>query len=98
MLEAQINLAPDHPGLHETYASALYLSGQLPEARRELTAAGALGAPRWRIAYHLGLVEEASGRLDEASRYYAEALAGNPTWAPAASRLKALRAGVGVSR
>ena len=92
LLEQHIKLVPDHAGLHETYAATLYLERQLPEARRELTTAGALGAPRWRIAYHLGLVEEASGRLDEARRYYSEALAANPGWAPAQSRLNGLRA------
>ena len=92
LLGQQIRLAPDHAGLHETYGATLYLSGEFPEARRELTMAGALGAPRWRIAYHLGLVEEASGRLDEADRYYFEALVGNPAWAPARSRLNGLRA------
>jgi len=92
LLEQHIRLAPDHSGLHETYGAALYLGGQLPEARRELTTAGALGAPRWRIAYHLGLVEEAAGRFDEARRYYTESLEANPGWAPAESRLKALRA------
>jgi tetratricopeptide (TPR) repeat protein len=98
LLEQQIRLAPAHAGLHETYGAALYLGGLLPEARRELTMAGALGAPRWRIAYHLGLVEEASGRFDEARRYYAEALEANPGWAPAESRLKALRAKGGERR
>ena len=92
LLEERIRLAPDHSGLHETYAAALYLDGKLPEARGELTMAGALGAPRWRIAYHLGLVEEASGRRDEASRYYSEAVEANPAFEPAKSRLKALRA------
>jgi tetratricopeptide (TPR) repeat protein len=92
LLDQQIRLAPDHPGLHETYGAVLYLGGHLPEARRELTTAGSLGAPRWRIAYHLGLVEEAAGRFDEAGRYYSEALEGNPGWAPAEARLKALRA------
>ena len=92
LLEQQIKLAPDHAGLHETYAATLYLEGRLPETRRELTMAGALGAPRWRIAYHLGLVEEASGRFDEALRYFAEALAANPAWAPAQSHLNGLRA------
>jgi predicted Zn-dependent protease len=92
LLEQQIKLVPDHPGLHETYASAMYLDGKLAEAREELTVAAVLGAPRWRIAYHLGLIEEASGRSNEASRLYAEALQGNPGWAPADSRLKALRA------
>jgi tetratricopeptide (TPR) repeat protein len=92
LLEQQMTLAPDHPGLRETYGAALYVAGQLPEARRELAAARTLGAPAWRIAYHLGLIEEATGRLDLAAQYYAEALQGNPGWAQAASRLKALRA------
>ena len=92
MLEQQIKLVPDHSGLHETYAAALYLDGRLPEARTELTTASALGAPRWRIAYHLGLIEEASGRSDQAIQLYTEALQGNPGWQPAESRLRALRA------
>jgi tetratricopeptide (TPR) repeat protein len=92
LLEQQIKLVPDQPGLHETYAAALYLDGNLSVARDELTMAAVLGAPRWRIAYHLGLIEEASGRGDEASRLYAEALQGNPGFAPADSRLRALRA------
>jgi tetratricopeptide (TPR) repeat protein len=90
LLEQQIRLAPDHAGLRETYGGALYLERQWPEARRELNAAAALGAPTWRIAYHLGLIEEAQGQFDAARRYYAEALAGNPAWAPAQSRLKGL--------
>src|SRR5262245_18567674 len=98
LLEQQIKLVPDHPGLHETYAALLYLDGNLSDARAELTIAAVLGAPRWRIAYHLGLIEEASGRSDEASRLYAEALQGNPGWAPADSRLKALRARTGSVR
>jgi tetratricopeptide (TPR) repeat protein len=92
LLEQNIKLVPDHSGLHETYAAALYLDGALADSRSELTMAGALGAPRWRIAYHLGLLEEAAGRGDAASTLYAEALQGNPGWPPAESRLKALRA------
>jgi tetratricopeptide (TPR) repeat protein len=92
LLEQQINLAPDHAGLHETYGAVLYLGGQLLEARHELTTASALGAPRWRIAYHLGLIEESAGRVDDALRYYAEALEGNPGWTLAQARLNALRA------
>jgi tetratricopeptide (TPR) repeat protein len=93
LLEQQIKLVPDHAGLHETYAGTLYLERLLPQARRELTTAEALGAPRWRIAYHLGLIEEASGQLDAARRYYAEALAANPGWRPAQSRLNGLQPG-----
>ncbi len=93
MLDQQIKLVPDHPGLHETYAAALYLNGRMADATTELTLAEALGAPRWRIAYHRGLIEEAAGRWDEAARYYAAAVEGNPGFQPAESRLKALRAG-----
>jgi hypothetical protein len=38
------------------------------------------------------LIEEASGRFEEAVRLYQESVTGNATFAPAASRLKALRA------
>ena len=92
MLDQQIGLAPAHAGLRETHAAALYVDGKMAEAKTELTLAKALGAPRWRIAYHLGLIEEAAGRRDEAAKYYAEAVTGNPTFEPAESRLKALRA------
>ena len=96
LVQQQISLAPDHAGLHETYAAALYLDGKLGDARSELTLAEAFGAPRWRIAYHLGLIEEASGRRDDAARYYTEAVTGNPDFQPAQSRLRALRAAGGA--
>jgi predicted Zn-dependent protease len=96
LLQQHILLVPDHAGLHETYAAALYVDGKLADARSELMLAEALGAPRWRIAYHLGLIEEASGRRDEAARYYAEAVMGNPDFQPAQSRLRALRAAAGA--
>jgi tetratricopeptide (TPR) repeat protein len=92
LLEQHIRLVPDHAGLHETLGAALYLEGRLPEATLELTTARALGAPAWRIAYHLGLVEEAAGRFEDASRHYGEALQGNPSWPQAQSRFNALRA------
>jgi tetratricopeptide (TPR) repeat protein len=98
LLEQQIKLVPDHPGLHETFAASLYLDGQLPGARSELTLAGVLGAPRWRIAYHLGLIEEALGRGVVAIDLYNEALQGNPGWARAESRRNALRARAGLPR
>jgi tetratricopeptide (TPR) repeat protein len=92
LLEQQIRLAPNHAGLRETNGGALFLAGQLDGARRELAAAATLGAPAWRVAYHLGLIEEAAGRVAEARRYYAEAIAGNPGWATAQARLDGLRA------
>ena len=91
LLEQQLKFAPDHAGLHETFGALLYLSGQMTDARRQLTTALALGAPAWRVAYHLGLVAEALAFLDEAEKHYAEAVEGNPGWQPAQSRLRALR-------
>jgi tetratricopeptide (TPR) repeat protein len=92
-LEQQILLAPDHAALRETHAGVLYLAGDGQLARRELNAAGDLGAPRWRIAYHLGLLEEAEGQMENAKRLYGEAIAGNPAFAPAQARLKGLGRG-----
>lgn len=91
LLEQQLKFAPDHPGLHETFGALLYLNGQMADARRQLTTALALGAPAWRVAYHLGLVAEALAFLEEAEKYYVQAIEGNPGWQPAQSRLKALR-------
>jgi tetratricopeptide (TPR) repeat protein len=92
-LDQQIRLSPDHAGLREALGATLYLSGRMADAQRELTAAADLGAPRWRIAYHLGLIEEAAGRTEDAKRFYAEAVAGNPDFAPAQARLKGLGRG-----
>jgi tetratricopeptide (TPR) repeat protein len=92
LLEQEIMLVPDHAGLHEVHAATLFVDRRLDEARAELTRAAALGAPRWRVAYHLGMIEELSGHPDEAARLYTEALQGNPAYAAADSRLRALRA------
>jgi tetratricopeptide (TPR) repeat protein len=93
LVEQEIMLVPDHAGLHEVHAAALFVDRRLDEARAELTRAGALGAPRWRVAYHLGMIEEVSGHPAEAMRLYMEALQGNPAFTAADSRLRALRAG-----
>jgi tetratricopeptide (TPR) repeat protein len=90
-LAEQVKLAPDHAGLHETYGAALYLSGRLEDALSELLTARTMGAPAWRIAYHLGLVEEANGHTETAITYYSDAVAKNPGFAQAQSRLNALR-------
>jgi len=92
LLEQQIRVAPDHAGLREAYGAVFFLEGQLQEASEQLVMAAALGAPGWRIAYHLGLIDEALGRTDEARRHFTESLAGNPAWGPAQSHLNGLRA------
>jgi tetratricopeptide (TPR) repeat protein len=93
LVDQQIMLVPDHAGLHEVRAATFFVDRRLDDARAELTRAGALGAPRWRIAYHLGMIEELSGHPDDAARLYMEALQGNPAFTAADSRLRALRAG-----
>jgi Tfp pilus assembly protein PilF len=90
LLQQQIRLAPDNGALREAYGAALYLNGDLVTARQELTTAARRGAPRWRIAYHLGLIDEAENDFDSAKQHYREALDGNPDWAPARMRLNAL--------
>ena len=73
LLAQQIRLVPDHAGLHETHAAALYLDGNLQEATdRADDGRGARGAA---VADRLspGSVEETSGRSDEATRLYQEA-------------------------
>jgi Flp pilus assembly protein TadD len=68
----------------------LYLDRQWANAIRELTAAQELGAPLWRVSYHLGLVAEAQGQIDEARRRYTDALEANPGWPIAQARLTGL--------
>jgi tetratricopeptide (TPR) repeat protein len=92
LLEQQLQLTPDHSGLHETSAAAFYVEGRMNDAAGALNMAEKLGAPRWRVAYHRGLIEEAAGRFDAALRLYEEALKGHPGWPVAESRAKALRA------
>jgi tetratricopeptide (TPR) repeat protein len=89
-LDQQIHRTGDHAGLRETYASALYLTNRWDEAREELGVAQRLGAPAWRTAYGLGLIEEALGRYEQAKLRYQEALTAKPGWPPAASRLRTL--------
>jgi tetratricopeptide (TPR) repeat protein len=90
LLDQQIKIVPDHSGLHETLGGVLYFARDWTNATRELTSAGAFGAPRWRIAYHLGLVAEAQGNVADARRLYMEALQANPQVRAAQSRLAAL--------
>jgi tetratricopeptide (TPR) repeat protein len=98
VLLQQTQLAPDHPALHEAFAATLYLGGDLEGARRELEMALRLGAMDWRVAYHLGLIDEAENRLDDARQHYRAALNANPSWQPARSRLRALDGGAADRR
>jgi tetratricopeptide (TPR) repeat protein len=92
VLEQQIHLRPDHPGLAETYASVLYATGRLDEARTALDRAAALGAPVWRVSFNHGLVEEQAGDVQGAKTFYEIALRANPDYHAARERLTALKA------
>jgi len=94
-LEQQIQLSPDHAGLRELYASALYSVTRLEEAQAALTMAQRLGGPSWRINYGRGLIQEAMGQLAAARIYYEAAVNERPGWKPPESRLRALDAAGG---
>ncbi len=90
VLDEQIRLVPDHPGLRETRGSVYYFRGEYRAAWEELQRALSLGAPGWRVAYHKGLVAEAEGRSEDARTLYENSLRLNPDFQPAASRARAL--------
>lgn len=90
LLEEQRELTPDHAGLWEVQGAVRYLQGEHAEAARSLRVARRLGAPSWRIDYHLGLIAEARSRPKEAEDAYARCLEAAPDFAPAKSRLRAL--------
>jgi tetratricopeptide (TPR) repeat protein len=92
VLEQQIRYTPDHPGLREALGSVLYFAGELEPARRELERARRLGAPTWRVAFNLGLIEEADGNMTLAMERYQVASRLNADFRPAASRLAGLEA------
>ncbi len=85
-LAERIKLSPDDAELREVYAGALYLSGKIPEARKQLDVAANLGAPVWRVSYHQGLFDEADGDLHRALQHYEQALRERPDWEVAQAR------------
>lgn len=90
-LEQQIHVSPADSRLHEMFASALYFDRRWTEAAEQLEMAERLGAPKWRILYHFGLLKEANGAAREAMEFYEKALVEKPEWALAKSRLKGLQ-------
>ena len=85
LLDEQPELTADHPGPRELPASVAYLQGEYAQADRSLEIARQLGAPAWRVAYHRGLIAEASDRPEREAQAYAECLETAPDFAPARS-------------
>lgn len=92
LLERTTTLVPDHAGVREALAGVLFLQDDLEGARVELLIAAELGAPGWRIAYHLGLVAERLHLPAEAVRHFRAALERNPGHEPSRARLQGLSA------
>jgi predicted Zn-dependent protease len=90
LLREQIRLNPGSPELRETLAAALYLTAHYDEAKTQLNNASTLGSPRWRIAYHLGLIAEQEGDTALARTLYQEVLQLIPGYPLAEGRLKGL--------
>jgi tetratricopeptide (TPR) repeat protein len=95
VLERQIRLNPDHPGLREALSSTHFMAGRYDEARTTMERARRLGAPVWRVAFNLGLIEESSGNHTLAMQRYEVAFAENPDFPPALARYIGLRAEFG---
>lgn len=86
-LDQQIMLAPDNFALREAQAANYFFAEDYPQTKRYLSMAGRLGAPGWRIAYHLGLMAEKQEEWAQACHYYSGALEQNPGHKQTAARL-----------
>lgn len=91
-LEEQIRYTPDHAALREALGSVAFMEGDFDEGRLQLEMAHRLGAPRWRVRYNMGLIEEAANKPNQAMLHFEHCLDERPNFRPAASRLAALRA------
>lgn len=90
LLQNEIQLAPDYAELHEALASAYYLEGQYEKAEHSLQVASVLGAARWRLAYHRGLISEAQNNPVKACGYYRDSILENKEFRPAMARMLGL--------
>jgi tetratricopeptide (TPR) repeat protein len=95
VLETQVQYRPDNAGLREALSGVLYMSKDLEGAKAAIAAAERLGAPAWRVAFHRGLIAEASGDVAEARRQYQAAAESNPEYQPAKARLSGMNAAGG---
>jgi len=88
-VEAALRTRPDSPELHEADASLMYLEDRFDEAIQALDRADALrGEGSWRSAYHRGLIDEARGELEAAEGHYSRCVELDPSFEPAARRLR----------
>lgn len=87
LLQREIALSPEYADLRDALASVYYLEGNYIEAEKQLSIAGLLGAPEWRLVYHRGLLKEARGQHEAACNAYEMSVSQKPDFRPARARL-----------
>jgi Flp pilus assembly protein TadD len=83
--------------LHYTLAGALLMSGQVDKGLSQLKRALSINPRNFMALNDLGLVHEQAGQLEEATRYYQQALEVEPSFTPAAENLKRIQGRNGIS-
>lgn len=83
---------PAHVGLVEVSAWVRDLAGDSLAALETLRRAERLGAPKWRLEFNRGLIEERRGYIDRAKQHYEKCLDEQESFRPARERLDALNA------
>lgn len=87
VISRQLQLVPDYPDLYEAQAASYYLEGRYDKALVAIHAADRLGAPAWRISYHLGLIYEALDQIPQACAQYNSVLRTQPSHRQSISHL-----------
>ena len=92
LIDAGLRLRPDAAALYESSAWVYQLNGKFDDAMQALSAAEVLKAPKWRIMFHRGLLDELRGNLDAAEAHYRAAIDTNEQCLEARQRLAGLAA------
>jgi len=92
LLVTAVERRPDHFLLRETEAAIAFASDDSERAKSALLAAERLGAPRWRIEYHRGLLAERGADRVAARAHYEAVLKECPEHEPTIRRLRGLDA------
>jgi len=92
LIDDGLRMRPDAAKLYESSAWLHQLDGRYDDALRALEAATTLEAPKWRVEFHRGLVEELRGDFAKAKTHYQAAKKANPDCVEAQQRLAGLEA------
>jgi len=93
--EAAISAKPNHHRAHANLAMTLRMQGRFDEALQQMHIANdqtiaQFGQPRGRDLYRIGVLLEKLGRIDEAVKYFSDAVKASPTEFDAHFRLAVL--------